>query len=124
MVHCPKGRGKKEAERESATPRAHSNTKITKMLQGIPTMSPHIANAVEEAITTRPNATTKTKLAPLNIGIRDNQLLVDKNGDKFVDLLSDLGWDYQCMTSSGRETYDKLMQMLGIIKPDEVYMEI
>ena len=68
--------------------------------------------------------TTKTKLAPLNIGIRDNQLLVDKNGDKFVDLLSDLGWDYQCMTSSGRETYDKLMQMLGIIEPDEVYMEI
>ena len=68
--------------------------------------------------------TTKTKLAPLNIGVRDNQLLVDKNGDKFVDLLQDLGWDYQCMTSSGRETYDKLMQMLGIIEPDEVYMEI
>ena len=68
--------------------------------------------------------TTKTKLEPLNIGIRDNQLLVDKNGDKFVDLLSDLGWDYQCMTSSGRETYDKLMQMLGIIEPDEVYMDI
>ena len=68
--------------------------------------------------------TTKTKLEPLNIGVRDNQLLVDKNGDKFVDLLSDLGWDYKCMTSSGRETYDKLMQMLGIIEPDEVYMEI
>ena len=68
--------------------------------------------------------TTKTKLEPLNIGVRDNQLLVDKNGDKFVDLLSDLGWDYQCMTSSGRETYDKLMQMLGFIEPDEVYMEI
>ena len=68
--------------------------------------------------------TTKTKLEPLNIGVRDNQLLVDKNGDKFVDLLSDLGWDYQCVTSSGRETYDKLMQMLGIIEPDEVYMEI
>ena len=68
--------------------------------------------------------TTKTKLAPLNIGVRDNQLLVDKNGDKFVDLLQDLGWDYQCMTSCGRETYDKLMQMLGIIEPDEVYMEI
>ena len=68
--------------------------------------------------------TTKTKLEPLNIGVRDNQLLVDKNGDKFVDLLSDLGWDYQSMTSSGRETYDKLMQMLGFIEPDEVYMEI
>ena len=68
--------------------------------------------------------TTKTKLEPLNIGVRDNQLLVDKNGDKFVDLLSGLGWDYQSMTSSGRETYDKLMQMLGILEPDEVYMEI
>ena len=68
--------------------------------------------------------TTKTKLEPLNIGVRDNQLLVYKNGDKFVDLLSDLGWDYQSMTSSGRETYDKLMQMLGIIEPNEVYMEI
>ena len=68
--------------------------------------------------------TTKTKLEPLNIGVRENQLLVDKNGDKFVDLLQDLGWDYQCMTSSGRETYDKLMQMLGIIEPDEVYMDI
>ena len=68
--------------------------------------------------------TTKTKLEPLNIVIRDNQLLVDENGDKFVDLLSDLGWDYQSMTSSGRETYDKLMQMLGIIEPDEVYMDI
>ena len=68
--------------------------------------------------------TTKTKLEPLNIGIRDNQLLVDENGDKFVDLLSDLGWDYQSMTSSGRETYGKLMQMLGIIERDEVYMEI
>ena len=67
---------------------------------------------------------TKTKLAPLNIGVRDNQLLVDKNGDKFVDLLQDLGWDYQCMTSSGRETYDEIMQMLGIIEPDEVYMEL
>ena len=68
--------------------------------------------------------TTKTELAPLNIGVRDNQLLVDENGDKFVDLLQDLGLDYQCMTSSGRETYDKLMQMLGILKPDEIYMEI
>ncbi len=68
--------------------------------------------------------TTKTKLAPLNVGVRDNQLLVDENGDKFVDLLQDLGWDYQRMTSSGRETYDKLMQMLGILEPDEIYMDI
>ena len=54
------------------------------------------------------------KITKMNIGIKGDQLLVDENGDKFVDLLSDLGWDYQSMTSSGRETYDKLMQMLGL----------
>ena len=64
------------------------------------------------------------KVTKMNIGIKGDQLLVDENGDKFVDLLSDLGWDYQSMTSSGRETYDKLMQMLGILEPDEIYMEI
>ena len=67
---------------------------------------------------------TKTKLEPLNIGVNNNQLMCDKNGSDFIDLLSDLGRDYQRMTSGGKETYDKLMQMLGIIEPDEVYMEI
>ena len=68
--------------------------------------------------------TTKTKLAPLNISIKNNKVMCDKNGNEFLDLLGELGWDYQCMTCGGRETYDKLMQMLGIIEPDEVYMEI
>ena len=68
--------------------------------------------------------TTKTKLDPMKIKVENNKVLCDKNGNKFIDLLSDLGWDYQCMTTSGRETYDEIMQMLGIIKPDEVYMEI
>ena len=68
--------------------------------------------------------TTKTKLASMTIKVENNKVLCNKNGKKFVDLLSDLGWDYQCMTSSGRETYDEIMQMLGIIEPDEVYMEL
>ena len=68
--------------------------------------------------------TTKTKLAPMTIKVENNKVLCNKNGKKFVDLLSDLGWDYQRMSRSGRETYDEIMQMLGIIKPDEVYMEI
>ena len=68
--------------------------------------------------------TTKTKLAPMTIKVEYNKVLCNKNGKKFVDLLSDLGWDYQCMTSSGRETYDEIMQMLGVIEPDEVYMEL
>ena len=68
--------------------------------------------------------TTKNKLEPLNIGVRDNQLLVDKNGDKFVDLLSDLGWDYQCMTKSGRETYDEIMTMFGVLEEGEQWYEV
>ena len=68
--------------------------------------------------------TTKTKLAPMKIKVENNKVLCDKNGKKFIDLLGDWGWDYQCMTSSGRETYDEIMQMLGVIEPDEVYMEL
>ena len=67
---------------------------------------------------------TKTKLAPMKIKVENNKVLCDKNGKKFIDLLGDLGWDYQRMSRSGRETYDEIMQMLGIIEPDEVYMEI
>ena len=68
--------------------------------------------------------TTKTKLAPLNIGIKNNQLMCDQNGSDFIDLLGDLGWDYQCMTLSGRETYDEICHLLNMIPEDEVYMEI
>ena len=68
--------------------------------------------------------TTKTYLAPMSIRIDNNKVLCNKFGNDFLDLLGDLGWDYQRMTSGGRETYDKLMQMLGIIEPNEVYMDI
>ena len=68
--------------------------------------------------------TTKTKDKTFIIEVIGEQIKVNKYGDKLHSLIDDLGWDYQCMTSSGRETYDKLMQMLGIIEPNEVYMEI
>ena len=68
--------------------------------------------------------TTKTTLLPMRIKVENNKVLCNKFGNDFIDLLSDLGWDYQRMTSGGRETYDKLMQMLGILEPDEIYMEI
>ena len=68
--------------------------------------------------------TTKTKLAPMSIRIENNKILCNKFGNDFLDLLGDLGWDYQCMTTSGRETYDEIMQMIGVIEEGEVYMEI
>ena len=69
--------------------------------------------------------TTKTKeKKQIYIKLEGGQTFTNEDGGELVDLLDDLGWEYQRMTSSGRETYDKLMQMLGIIEPDEVYMEI
>ena len=72
--------------------------------------------------------TTKTEtLAPHRkfiIEVRGEEIKVNKYGDKLHSLIDDLGWEYQRMGLSGRETYDKLMQMLGIIEPNEVYMEI
>ena len=69
--------------------------------------------------------TTKTKtIKEFYIKVDGNETRVNDNGDKLINLIDELGWDYQCMTCGGRETYDKLMQMLGIIEPDEVYMEI
>ena len=55
---------------------------------------------------------------------KEKTVRVNDMGDKLLSLITDLGWDYQCMTTSGRETYDEIMQMLGVIEPDEVYMEL
>ena len=68
--------------------------------------------------------TTKTTLLPMRIKVENNKVLCNKFGNQFLDLLGDLGWDYQCMTTSGRETYDEIMQMIGVIEEGEVYMEI
>ena len=68
--------------------------------------------------------TTKTKLAPMKIKVENNKVLCNKFGNQFLDLLGDLGWDYQRMSISGRETYDEIMQMIGVIEEGEVYMEI
>ena len=69
--------------------------------------------------------TTKTEtIKEFYIKIDGKQTRINKYGGELLDLIDELGWDYQCMTCGGRETYDKLMQMLGIIEYEEVYMEI
>ena len=73
-------------------------------------------------------ATTKTEpLAPQRkfiIEVRGEEIKVNKYGDKLHSLIDDLGWDYQRMSCSGREVYDEIMQLLGVIDEDEVFMEI
>ena len=73
---------------------------------------------------------TKDKTFGLNykrefyLKIEGKELRVNDYGDRLNSLISDLGWDYQRMSRSGREVYDEIMQLLGVIDEDEVYMEI
>ena len=54
----------------------------------------------------------------------DGTSKVNIYGDKLHSLIDDLGWEYQRMGMSGRETYDEICHLLGMIPEDEVYMEI
>ena len=55
---------------------------------------------------------------------KEKNVKVNELGDKLISLLTDLGWDYQRMSMSGRETFDEIHQLLGTIPENEVYMEI
>ena len=55
---------------------------------------------------------------------KEKNVKVNDMGDKLLQLLVDLGWEYQRMGMSGRETYDEICHLLGMIPEDEVYMEI
>ena len=73
--------------------------------------------------------TTRTeKLAPHRTFIievkEDGNSKVNIYGDKLHSLIDDLGWEYQRMGRSGRETYDEICHLLNMIPEDEVYMEI
>ena len=69
--------------------------------------------------------TTKTKtIKEFYIKIDGNETRINKYGGELIDLIDELGWDYQCMTCGGRETYDKICHLLGTLPEDEVFMEI
>ena len=41
-----------------------------------------------------------------------------------LEKLTDLGWDYQSMTRSGQQTYDEIMQIIGVLKPNEKWIDL
>ena len=55
---------------------------------------------------------------------KEKNVRVNELGDKLITLITDLGWEYQRMGMSGRETYDEIQQLIGTIPENEVYMEI
>ena len=69
--------------------------------------------------------TTKTKtIKEFYIKIDGKEMRINKYGGELIDLIDELGWDYQCMTCGGRETYDKICHLLGTLSEDEIFMEI
>ena len=58
------------------------------------------------------------------IKVLGEKVKVNDEGDKWITLITDLGWEYQRMGRSGREVYEEIQQLLGTIPENEVYMEI
>ena len=45
------------------------------------------------------------------------------DGKELLDKLTELGWEYQRLTQSGKETYDEIMTMFGVLKKGETWLE-
>ena len=45
------------------------------------------------------------------------------NFPTLADALTDLGWEYERLTQSGKESYDKVMTLLGILKEGETWRD-
>ena len=43
------------------------------------------------------------------------KIKVNDEGDRLKTLLDDLGWEYQRMGRSGKETYDEIQHLLNMI---------
>jgi len=48
------------------------------------------------------------------IKVLGEKVRVNDEGDRLKTLIDDLGWDYQRMSRSGRETYDEIQQLLAL----------
>ena len=55
---------------------------------------------------------------------KEKNVRVNDEGDKLLQLITDLGWEYQRMGRSGRQVFDEIHRLLGTIPEGEVYMEI
>ena len=86
-----------------------------------------ITDELFQSVVEKQKEREKPPLAPHRkfiIEVRGEEIKVNKYGDKLHSLIDDLGWEYQRMGMSGRETYDEICHLLNMIPEDEVYMEI
>ena len=45
------------------------------------------------------------------------------DGKKLLDKLTNLGWEYQRLTQSGKKDYDEIMTMFGVLKEGETWLD-
>ena len=64
------------------------------------------------------------EIKEIYIKVKGDQVLCNDYGDDLTKLIDDLGWDYQRMSSSGREIHDQICHLLNTVPENEVYMEI
>ena len=75
-------------------------------------------------MTTKTNTFGLSYAREIYVKILGENIKVNDEGDRLKTLLDDLGWEYQRMSRSGRETYDEIQQLLGGLPENEVWMEI
>ena len=75
-------------------------------------------------MTTKTDPNQNYTIKEFYIKVKGEETRVNDNGGELIDLIDELGWDYQRMGVSGREIYDKICHLLNMIPEDEVYMEI
>ena len=45
-----------------------------------------------------------------------------KEGHKLLELINDMGWDYDRFSSSGQETYDKICTIIGTVEEEKKWL--
>lgn len=51
--------------------------------------------------------------------LKEGMTVSSKEHREILELIEDLGWDYDRMSSSGQETYDQICLKLGILEEEE-----
>ena len=75
-------------------------------------------------MTTKTDPNQNYTIKEFYIKVKGETTRTNVEAGKLLDLISELGWDYQRMSVSGREIYDEICHLLNMIPENEVYMEI
>ena len=67
-------------------------------------------------MTTKTNTFGLSYAREIYVKVLGEKIKVNDEGDRLKTLIDDLGWEYQRMGRSGRETYDEICHLLNMIQ--------